>query len=523
VFAVAYSLRFIHDVFFNGDPVDLPRTPHEPPRWMKVPVEVLVVLCLVVGIFPAQTVEPLLAVASAGVLQERPPAHDLAIWHGFSPALGMSVIALMGGGLVYLGRKPVFAFYDRHAGRLEAKAIYNALLEGLFGMAGALTRRLDTGSLQRLLAVVMLSALVLGAAGFVGGSAPLTGSRPLLPVDGVSLLAALGLVAATAGAVIWHRQRLVALILVGSVGLLVALTFVKFSAPDLALTQLAVEMVTVVLLLLALYFLPQHSPPESTPPQRGAHLALAVAAGGGAATLTWAVLTRPYDSIAGYFLANSVPGGGGANVVNVILVDFRGYDTLGEISVLALAGLGIYALLERLRLDGPEHDAEGRPWDTDIHPVIVAALGRLVLPLALLVSAFMFLRGHNLPGGGFIAGLVTAAALVVQYLANGVAWSQERLPWEMPFFVGLGLLAAAVAGLGSLLFGYPFLTSTFGHFRWPLIGEFELASAMVFDLGVYLVVVGASLSILVRLGLLHRLERRAPRVRPETKTAGEGR
>ncbi|MGB4874046.1 MAG: hydrogen gas-evolving membrane-bound hydrogenase subunit E, partial [Candidatus Competibacter sp.] len=238
---------------------------------------------------------------------------------------------------------------------------------------------------------------------------------------------------------------------------------------------------------------------------------------------TWAVLTRPYDSIAGYFLANSVPGGGGANVVNVILVDFRGYDTLGEISVLALAGLGIYALLERLRLDGPERDAGGRSWDTDTQPAIMAALSRLLLPLALLMAAFIFLRGHNLPGGGFIAGLITAAALIVQYLANGVAWSQERLPWEMPLFIGLGLSASAAAGLGSLLFGYPFLTSTFGHFHWPLIGDFELASAMVFDLGVYLVVVGATLSILICLGLLHRLERRAPRVKPETRTAGEGR
>ncbi|MBK8962914.1 MAG: monovalent cation/H+ antiporter subunit A [Candidatus Competibacteraceae bacterium] len=523
VFAVAYSLRFIHDVFFNGAPIDLPRTPHEPPRWMKVPMEVLVLLCLVVGVFPAQTVEPLLAVASAGVLQEPPPAHDLAIWHGVNPALWMSVIALLGGGLVYLGRKPLFAFYDRHAERLEVKTLYNAWLEGLFEVAGALTRRLDTGSLQRLLGVVMLSALVLGVAGFGGGSAPLTGPRPLLPVDGVSLLVALGLVAATVGVVIWHRQRLVALILMGAVGLVVVLTFAKFSAPDLALTQLAVEMVTVVLLLLALYFLPQHSPLESTPLQRGAHLALAVAAGGGAAALTWAVLTRPYDSIAGYFLANSVPGGGGANVVNVILVDFRGYDTLGEISVLALAGLGIYALLERLRLDGPERDAGGRSWDTDTQPAIMAALSRLLLPLALLMAAFIFLRGHNLPGGGFIAGLITAAALIVQYLANGVAWSQERLPWEMPLFIGLGLSASAAAGLGSLLFGYPFLTSTFGHFHWPLIGDFELASAMVFDLGVYLVVVGATLSILICLGLLHRLERRAPRVKPETRTAGEGR
>ena len=329
------------------------------------------------------------------------------------------------------------------------------------------------------------------------------------------------MLAALTGVVVLHRQRLVALILIGAVGLVMALIFVKFSAPDLALTQLAVEMVTVVLLLLALYFLPPHSPIESTMTQRSGHGILAVAGGVGAAALTWAVLTRPYDSITDFFLANSVAGGGGTNVVNVILVDFRGYDTLGEITVLALAALGIYALLEGLRLDGPVDDPKGQPWDADVHPAIMAALARLLLPLALLVSAFIFLRGHNLPGGGFIAGLLTAAALIVQYLANGIAWGQERLPWNAQRFIGVGLLATALTGLASLLVGYPFLTSAFTHLHWPVVGDFELASALVFDLGVYLVVVGATLLILIRLGLLHRFERRSARARQGTAVSGE--
>ena len=507
VFAVAYSLRFIHDVFFNGEPINLPKTPHEPPRWMKVPVEILVALCLLVGIFPALTVEPILAVASIGVLQGPLPEHDLAIWHGFSPALWMSVIALIGGGLTYLGRRPLFAFYERHEHRLEAKALYQRLLNGLFTLTQAVTQRLDTGSLQRMLFVFILSALMLGLAGFLSASMPLTGSRPRMPVDGVSLLATLGLMAAAIGAVWLHRQRLIALILTSAVGLVVALIFIKFSAPDLALTQLSVEVVTIVLLLLALYFLPQHSPVETDLAQQRWQILLAVAAGGGAAALTWAVVTRPYETIAGYFLANSVPGGGGGNVVNVILVDFRGYDTLGEISVLALAGMGIYAMLASLRLDGPEQDAQGRAWDPDLHPVILSSLTRLLLPLALLVAVFIFLRGHNLPGGGFIAGLITAVALIMQYLSNGAAWMRSRLPWNMHIAIGLGLLIATLTGLASLIFGYPFLTSTFGYLHWPAVGEFELASAMAFDLGVYLVVVGATLLILIHLGLMHQANR----------------
>ena len=504
IFAVAYSLRFIHDVFFNGPPIDLPKTPHEPPRWMKVPVEVLVVLCLLVGIFPALTVQPILAVAAASVLQAPLPAYSLAIWHGFSPALWMSVIALGGGGLVYLGRRPLFALHARLEDRLDAKALYDRLLDALFACARSITRLLDTHSLQRMLALFILFALILGAAGWVGSDAPLTGTRPLLEVDGVSLLVTLGLVATAIAVVVLHRQRLLALILMGGVGLMVALIFVKFSAPDLALTQLAVEVVTVVLLLLALYFLPQHSPVESAPLRRSRDLLLALLAGGGTAALAWAVLTRPYQTIADYYLANSLPGGGGANVVNVILVDFRGYDTLGEITVLALAGLGIYAMLEHLRLPGPDRDPAGRAWNLDMHPPIMATLTRLLLPLALLVAVFILLRGHNLPGGGFIAGLITAVALIMQYLANGAAWTQARLHGNMHPVIGAGLLIAVATGLAGALFGYPFLTSAFGHFHWPLVGDFELASAMAFDLGVYLVVVGATLLILIHLGLAHR-------------------
>mgnify|MGYP005837563459 CR=1 FL=1 len=503
VFAVAYSVRFIHDVFFNGEPVDLPRTPHEPPRWMKVPVEVLVALCLLVGILPGLTVEPILVLAATAVLQSPPPAFDLAIWHGLSPAMLMSVVALIGGLLVYAGRRPLFALATRWEGRLDARAVYDRLLRALFGLADGVTRALDVGSLQRLLLLFFASALLLGAAGLADGVTPLSGGRTLLEVDGVSLMAAVGLVASAIATVLLHRQRLPALIIMGAVGLVVSLIFVKFSAPDLALTQLSVEVVTVVLLLLALYFLPQTSPRESGGARRTRDAVLAMAVGGGAAALAWAVLTRPYESIAGYFLDKSLPEGGGRNVVNVILVDFRGFDTLGEITVLALAGLGIYAMLERIYLPGPDRDAEGRPWNWDMHPAIMASLTRLLLPLALLTSVFILLRGHNLPGGGFIAGLVTAVALIMQYLANGVAWTHARLPANFHPIIGWGLGIALATGLASWVFDHPFLTSTFGHLHWPLVGEFELASAMAFDLGVYLVVVGATLLILVYLGLMH--------------------
>jgi multicomponent K+:H+ antiporter subunit A len=318
------------------------------------------------------------------------------------------------------------------------------------------------------------------------------------------------LIVVALGTVILHRQRLMALLLLSGVGLIVVLAFVSFSAPDLALTQLAVEVVTTVLLLLALYFMPQHSKAQSSHLRRLRDGALALLTGSVVGVLTWAVLTRPYETIAGFYLENSVPGGGGSNVVNVILVDFRGFDTLGEITVLAIAALGIYAMLEGLWLTAPDTDPQGQPWASDPHPVILQMVSRPLLALILLVAVYIFLRGHNLPGGGFIAGLITALALVLQYLANGIQWTQLRLPLNYTLIIAIGLLAAAVTGLTSWWFGQPFLTSGYIHVHWPLVGDFELASAMVFDLGVYLAVVGVVMLILAHMGKLSELSRSAP-------------
>lgn len=514
VFAVAYSLRFIHDVFFNGEPVDLPRAPHEPPRWMKVPVEVLAILCLAVGMFPALTVEPLLTVAVQGVLQGPVPVHNLAIWHGLSPALFMSLTALAGGGALYLVRKPLFRLHDRIEDRFSARIVYDLLVDGLFGAARVLTRAQERASLQAMLTLLVLSAVVLGLAGR-GLDIPALPRLDLaaLPLDPFGVLSAASMAVAAVVATLLHRQRLTAVLLIGAVGLAVALAFAQLSAPDLALTQLAVELVTVVLLLLALYFLPQASPAEPGRLRHVRDLTLSGLTGLGMAALAWSVMTEQTSSIGDYFLAQSVPGGGGSNVVNVILVDFRGFDTLGEISVLAVTALGVYSMLESLTLAAPTRDWTGRPWSSDLHPLVLAAFARILLPIALLVAAFLFLRGHNQPGGGFVAGLVTAVALILQYLANGAAWSQARPPTDPQPAIGLGLLVAGLTGLGSLALGYPYLTSAHGHLHVPLIGDLELASAMLFDLGVYLTVVGSTLLILIRLGLVHQ-QSHEPAARP---------
>jgi multicomponent K+:H+ antiporter subunit A len=334
----------------------------------------------------------------------------------------------------------------------------------------------------------------------------LHGTVALTPLDGITVAGMVILALTSLLTVLFHRRRLVALMVLSVVGLMVALGFARYSAPDLALTQLSVEVVTIILLILALFFMPDRTPAESSSLRAFRDFILAGGCGTMVALLAYTVLTRPYDSIASFFLENSVSGGGGTNVVNVILVDFRGFDTLGEIAVLAIAGVGIYSLLYGLRLPHPIRDAGGRLWSLDKHPMMLDALARALLPMALLISAFIFLRGHNLPGGGFIAGLITAVALILQYIAHGVAWAQARQPFSYHAMCGAGLLIAGATGLGSLLFGHSFLTSAFDHFHLPLIGEFELATAMLFDLGVYLVVVGATLLILSNIGQVRQDE-----------------
>ncbi|MBD9416293.1 monovalent cation/H+ antiporter subunit A [Pseudomonas sp. PDM16] len=502
VFSVAYSLRFIHSVFFNGEPVNLPKfPPHEPPRYMKLPVEVLVFLCIVVGMLPAYTVAPVLAVAAQASLGGALPEYSLAIWHGFNLPLMMSCVALVGGTLIYVAHKPMLRWYEGLP-ELDAKEMFEQGVERLVLGAGWVTERLENGSLQRYLALLLLSALVLTTV-TLAPMPQLVGERPLTPLDGITALGMLVLAASGVLTAIFHRQRLISLLILGVGGLLVALAFARFSAPDLALTQLVVEVATIILLMLALYYLPSVSPPESTSLRVLRDFCLAGAGGAMIGILAYGVLTRGYDtSIAEFFLANSISGGGGTNVVNVILVDFRGFDTLGEITVLAIAAVGIIAMLDGLRMINPTCDPQGRRWAWAKNPLILMTLSRLLLPLALLISAFIFLRGHNLPGGGFIAGLITAVALALQYIANGVAWMEQRMPLNYQRMAGAGVLIAGLTGLGSLIFDRPFLTSAFGHFELPLVGEFELATAILFDLGVYLTVIGATQMVLVNIGKL---------------------
>jgi multicomponent K+:H+ antiporter subunit A len=520
MFGVAYSLRFTADVFFGPDTsAELPRAPHEPPHWMRVPVELLVLACLVVGILPQWAIQAVLSTAAAPVVGGTLPEFDLALWHGFNLPLLMSLVALAIG---RIAGTPLL-------GLINGKRAFRHLLARLTAAGRAGVRWFGTRRLQPQLGLLVLAACTAAAAPLwqAGGSAALAaGSRePLAFSPMFALLWAVGAAAAVASA--WQAKfhRLTALALMSVAGLATVITFAWFSAPDLALTQLSVETVTTVLILLGLRWLPKRLEAQEAEAtlraraRRSRDLLLALVAGGGLAALSYALMTRPFpQSISPFFLARSLPEGGGSNVVNVMLVDFRGLDTLGEITVLGAVALTVYALLRRFR-PAPESLAlppqqQAIPADlvTDLvhaqtvadtargYLLVPAVLARLVLPVAVVVAVHLFMRGHNAPGGGFVAGLVLSTAFILQYIVSGTQWVEAHMRLRPQRWIATGLLVATFTGLGSLWFGYPFLTTHTAHVHVPLLGELHVASALFYDIGVFALVVGATLLILTALG-----------------------
>ncbi|WP_447730936.1 monovalent cation/H+ antiporter subunit A [Pseudoxanthomonas suwonensis] len=500
IFGVAYSLRFVYETFFGRGPRALDREPHEPPRWMKIPVEVLVVLCIAVGVFPAFTVAPILHAGAGAILGADMPDYSLAVWHGLNVPLLMSLCGIVGGIALYFGLRRLFDLHAIVRGSL-GRNVFRWNMDALYALANRFTTRIANGSVQRSMLLLVLAALSAGAAPFVdslgGGDLPALRAPSSMPLLGWFLWFVM--VACTAWTIRLYRQRLLALLVVGGIGLMVSMAFVFLSAPDLALTQLLVEMVSLALLLLGLHYLPPRSPPERRPARRYRDIGIAAAAGLGVALLAYAMMTRDPspDAASVEMLARSLPEAYGRNVVNVILVDFRGFDTFGEITVFGVAALIVHALLRRARM-APEKVMSGGP----VKLPVPADLAQLLFPLTLTVSVFLFLRGHNAPGGGFIAGLVLAVPLLIQYVIQGAASVESRFGFDYIRCIGVGLVVAAVSGAAAFLFGVPFLTSGHLELELPLVGNLELASAMGFDTGVYLVVFGGAMLILSMLGTI---------------------
>ncbi len=526
-FSVIYSLRFIRDVFFGPTATDLPRPPHEPPRWMLLPIAILVLGCLIVGMVPSRTIGPFLNTAVTAVLGPATPVYSLTVWHGVTLPLFMSVLALAGGVAGYFALRRHLAHMENPPwfGHLSSQGLFDRLMVFLsWRMAKSGEHWLGTQRLQPQLRLLVCAGLVAGILPFMNMT--LFKQPPTLQgIDWAFLLVwVVGIACALGAARQAKYHRLAALMLMGGAGLATSITFVWFSAPDLALTQLLVEIVTTVLILLGLRWLPKRFEsmkpsarrPAKTQARRLLDLLIALTVGVCVAILAFAVMTRPPpDSISSWFLDLAYTEGGGKNVVNVILVDFRAFDTLGEITVLGIVALTVFALLRRFRpapdnADRPHQQlvqqsqddqrSDGRKNAMLVDTMLVPALiMRLLFPVIATLAIYLFMRGHDLPGGGFVAGLTLSIGVILQYMAGGTRWVEARLAIHPARWMGLGLLFAVATGMGAWLFGYPFLTTAFTYVELPLFGKIPLATALIFDLGVFTLVVGATVLLLIAL------------------------
>ncbi len=509
--SVGYSFRFLSAAFFGPARSDYPDHPHDPGFGLWFAPALLAGLVIVVGVLPMTTAAWLVDSATTAVTGA-PFTVKISHWHGLSaPALWMSIGAI-GGGMMIVGAHARLTRLWQATPRPDAKRLFDAIIEPFAALAQRLTDALHDGALTRYIAIATLTIVAAGLWAFSGGNhAP--GTRAATDVPFAAGAGFIVLVAAVIAIVVVHRDRLLSLVLVGVIGLFISVGFAWFAAPDLALTQITVEVVTVLLMLIALRFLPARTPQESSLPRKLRDALIAGVSGVAAASLTYALMLRDaaFPVISGFHLAQSKPGAGGTNAVNTIIVDFRGYDTFGEIIVLGIAALVIYALTEALLAPGHANTRLMPLWPAgnragDRHPIMMVVATRFLLPIAMMVGVFIFLRGHNMPGGGFVAGLIFAIALLLQYIASGFAWSEARQRVSYHAIIGSGMLIAGMAGAGAWLFGLPFLTSGFEYVDlWPL-EKFELATAAIFDLGVFLTVLGA---VMLALSSLSRFAIRA--------------
>ncbi len=509
IFAVAYSIRLVHGVFFDG-PLgkQVPnKDAHEPAFGMRAPATLLAILCILVGLLPALLVEKIVNSTTQATTQNFAfEGTHLALWHGFNLPLLMSVIALLGGIIFYFSLAKGGALreidLDPKLGRLQGRVLFDLFLKNLLLNSRRFRRTTENGKLQSYLLWIVI--FTIGLVGFpLLSNAVGTGTRELTHAPALAIILWLLLFSACWMLLWFHHERIKAVLISGAIGLVVTMVFIGFSAPDLALTQITVDVVTTVLLLMSLSLLPQLTPYESSPTRRWRDAIIALGGGLGIAAIAWLIMTRDHNSISWFFLQQSIPLGGGTNVVNVILVDFRGFDTFGEITVLGIAAIGVLSLMDGMRAHGTTM-TQGLTYRFNPSPLMLRITASWILPVALVVSLYIFMRGHNLPGGGFIAGLVTSLALIIQYIAVGQDKTEQLLGAKSgrlyEIWIGIGLTIAGLTGVAAWFWSRPFLTSAHIYVSPPIIGEMHLASAALFDVGVYVTVVGATMLMISVLG-----------------------
>ncbi|MCX4844536.1 Na+/H+ antiporter subunit A [Streptomyces sp. NBC_00893] len=541
---VAYTVRFVWGAFLRKPGVEDTPVHRVGPAFLAPPA-LLAVCGLVLGPGVGWTDRLFSAYADAFPPSAHP--YHLALWHGFGTALLLSAVATAGGVLLFAGRTTVTRLSRRIAWP-TADSVFGHLLLGLERFSLQLTGFVQRGSLSVYLATTLLVMLA-GQLTVLGVDRPWRGAvAPRVwdvPLQGAVAL----LTCAAALCCLTVRRRMKAVVLAGLTGYGAALLFVVQGGPDLALTQFCVETVSMIVFVLVLRRMPVHFQESVSTWRRAVRIPVALAAAATLGVVVWvASAARTADS-AGAAMVEEVSHHGLKDVVATILVDLRSWDTMGESAVLAAAAVGVTSLIylhrrtegsslrEEVRgrtawsltapgMTGLPHGDEGAPergWlaaGSTLAPehrsVVFEVVARLLFHPVLVLSVYLLFCAENMPGGGFVAGLVAGLALITRYLAGGRFELAEAAPLQPGLFTGLGLFLSTGVALLGLADG-TVLHAWTHHGRLPLIGEYHIGTPILFDFGVYLLVLGVVLDIVRALGA--KIDRQIERAAAEQAAA----
>ncbi|WP_104200379.1 Na+/H+ antiporter subunit A [Cryobacterium sp. Y29] len=556
VLTVAYSIRFFWGAFKTRK--KQPATVLRASPWDTLLAPgVLTVATIGLGLF-ASVLDPLLTpyadtVPGVGSLTE-PPYH-LALWHGLEPALYLSAVVLLLGALMFRARRQVLRLQAKVPDVIDAGRGYGKAIRGVDRLAARVTHFAQRGGLPQYLGTILtVFVLTLGFAAFVNRTWPDT--IVWWDYPGQVLIALIMAICAVMAARV--EQRMTAVILAGVTGYGLVTLFAFHGAPDLALTQALVESITLVIFVLVLRRLPANIAQHNKPVRPKRRLLIGSLVGLVMGTIGFIALgARQFDSIAGALPRLSVEDGHGDNIVNVMLVDIRAWDTMGEVSVLIVVATGVASLLfvsgrnavvprlkesrslrsaanRRRVVADPELSSEGhavtrqafllagRKNDPRSRSILIEVLVRLLFHPAMIVSIYLLFAGHNLPGGGFAGGLLAGLALVARYLAGGRYELSEAAPIDPGKLLGFGVILAVGMAVVSLFFdGLP-LESAYFTATVPVLGDLSFGTSTIFDIGVYLVVIGLTYDILRSLGSEIDRQSDNDEIGPPPDTAPEG-
>lgn len=530
VLTTVYTLRFVFGAFGRKglpDPSTRVAEMHRLHPGFLIPPAILAAAGLLFGLWP-KPLDRVLSDYSDTVPDPRGYDGDyyLALWHGVNLPLLLSALVLVAGIAVYFGRKRLRRARADFVPLGNADRIYDAVLRGADVLSVRLTAVTQRGSIPATQAVILTTLVLVPVAVLALGAR----DRPHLELwdsPPQAVVGALMLAAALAATIM--RNRLAAVLMVGVTGYGCGALFAFHGAPDLALTQFLVETLTLVVFVLVLRVLPAETGGADIKRLRVPRAILALAVGATVTTLAaFAMAARTGRPLAELLPQAAYERGHGSNTVNVLLVDIRAWDTMGEVSVLLVAATGVASMVFRNRRFGaaPRVADAGQPdigqlapfasnspavgditWlrgselrDPRHRSLVLEVATRLIFPVMMVLSVYFFFAGHNVPGGGFAGGLMAGLALVLRYLAGGRYELGETLPLDAGKILGAGLTLAAGTAFASLLVGAPALSSALIEVDVPVLGTVKFVTAIFFDLGVYLIVVGLVLDVLRSLG-----------------------